>query len=220
LLDAENELFEARRAYTSAEMDIGVAYARTYTAQGELLNKLGVTRTDLPDVARSDYLDSEAVCKTETIMPITVDKPQLLLDAKPLSVVAAPKPEDATPAVENTVSQKALADNQLITKLTSDWAAAWERKDVDAYLAFYADTFAPEKSLTREAWVAQRRNRITNAGKISLVLQDIKVDVSGTKATSEFLQQYQTQKYQDNTAKTLNWEFIKDRWVIVRETSK
>jgi hypothetical protein len=78
----------------------------------------------------------------------------------------------------------------------------------------------PEKSLTKEAWAAQRRSRIENAGKISLALQDIKVDVNGTKATSGFLQQYQTAKYQDSVVKALNWEFINNRWMIVRETSK
>ncbi len=226
LLDTENELFQAKRAYANTEMDLSTAYARTYAAQGELLNKLGVMRTDLPDMARSDYLDSEAVCKVETTTPIVVDKLQLLLDAKPLStVLTTVKTEGVTaettkPAVENTVSQKALAVNELISKQTRDWAAAWERKDVDAYLAFYADSFVPEKFQTMKAWAAHRRNRIESAGKISLVLQDIKVDVSGTKATSEFLQQYQTPTYQDSVVKVLNWEFINSRWMIVRETTK
>ena len=90
---------------------------------------------------------------------------------------------------------------------------------LDANLAFYADSFVPEKPLSKEAWAAQRRSRIEKADKISLVLQDIKVDVNGTTATSEFLQQYQTAKYQDSVAKVLTWEFINNRWMIVRETS-
>lgn len=233
LLDTENELFQARRAYANTEMDLNAAYTRVYAAQGELLNKLEVTRTDLPDLTKGDYEESEAACKIDVNAPILVDKPQLLMDAQPLgTLISAEKTEGtdteaAKPVVENTVSQraftesqKALADNELITKQTRDWASAWERKDVDAYLAFYADSFVPEKSLSKEAWATQRRSRIENAGKISLVLQDIKVNVNGTKATSEFLQQYQTVKYQDSVAKVLNWELINNRWMIVQETSR
>jgi outer membrane protein, adhesin transport system len=236
LLDTENELFQARLDYANTEMDLNTAYARVYAAQGELLSKLQVMRTDLPDFTKSESLDSEAVCKIDTNMPILVDKAQLLMDAKPLGTMLSgtnvestnaeitraesTNTEPAKPVVENTVSQKALAANEIITKQTRDWAAAWERKDVDAYLAFYADSFVPEKSLSKEAWAAQRRSRIEGADKISLVLQDIKVNVNGTKATSEFLQQYQTAKYQDSVTKTLNWELIDNRWMIVQEFSR
>jgi adhesin transport system outer membrane protein len=151
---------------------------------------------------------------------------QLLLDAKPLSsvltTVKAPgtTAEVAATGTENTVTPKALADNEVITKQTRDWASAWERKDVDAYLGFYADSFVPEKFQTIKAWAAHRRNRIMSAGQISLVLQEIKVDVAGTKATSEFLQQYQTPTYKDSVTKVLSWELINNRWVIVREATK
>lgn len=217
LLDTENELFQARRNYAITEMDLNAAYTRVYAAQGELLNKLGVMRTDLPDLAKKDYLDSEAICKMDTTTPIFVDKAQLVADAKPLTTVISTGSKAAT---ESAVKPLAVDNTGDITKLTRDWASAWERKDVDTYLGFYADSFAPEKFATMKAWAAHRRNRIMSADSISLVLQDIKVNVTGTKATSEFLQQYQTPKYKDSVVKVLNWEFINNRWMIVRETTK
>jgi outer membrane protein, adhesin transport system len=216
LLDTENELFQARRNYAITEMDLNGAYARVYAAQGELLNKLGVMRSDVPDLAKSDYLDSEAICKLDTTVPVFINKAQLVADAKPLTTVISTGPK----ATESVVKPIAIDNTGELTKLTRDWAAAWERKDVDAYLGFYADNFAPEKFITKKAWAAHRRSRILAADSISLILQDIKVEVDGTKATAEFTQQYQTSKYKDSVVKVLNWEFVNNRWVIVRETTK
>jgi adhesin transport system outer membrane protein len=50
LLDTENEYFQARKAYTNTEQDLHNAYARTYAAEGELLQKIGATRSDLPEM--------------------------------------------------------------------------------------------------------------------------------------------------------------------------
>jgi len=44
LLDTENELFQARRAYANASFDLGIAYARTHAGLGTLLSALGLSR--------------------------------------------------------------------------------------------------------------------------------------------------------------------------------
>ena len=44
LLNAENELFEAKRAYTNATHDLAIAYARTHNQLGTILQALGITR--------------------------------------------------------------------------------------------------------------------------------------------------------------------------------
>ena len=46
LLNAENELYTARRAYANAEYDLSLAYARTHAALNQLGAKLGVARID------------------------------------------------------------------------------------------------------------------------------------------------------------------------------
>lgn len=47
LLDAENEYFQANRAYTSAQADLNIAHAKTLTAMGSLLPMLNITRETL-----------------------------------------------------------------------------------------------------------------------------------------------------------------------------
>ena len=46
LLNAENELYTARRAYANAEYDLGFAYARTHAGMYQLGSQLGVSRVD------------------------------------------------------------------------------------------------------------------------------------------------------------------------------
>ncbi|HEY9028301.1 MAG TPA: TolC family outer membrane protein [Burkholderiaceae bacterium] len=46
LLNAENELYTARRSYVNAEYDLALAYARTHAALNQLGTQLGVARID------------------------------------------------------------------------------------------------------------------------------------------------------------------------------
>jgi len=46
LLNAENEVYTARRAYANAEHDLALAYARTHAAMNRLGTTLGIARTD------------------------------------------------------------------------------------------------------------------------------------------------------------------------------
>lgn len=98
LLDTENEYFQSRRNYTSAEMDLSTAYARVYAGQGLLLRKLGVTRTDVGEYPREEYMDRETICKAVVPAQLVPDKAALLANAKPWEGEAfKPKaPEKAT----------------------------------------------------------------------------------------------------------------------------
>lgn len=84
LLDTENEYFQAKRSFTNTEFDIQTAYARTYAGQGELLNKIGAARGNLPEYAREQYMDGENVCQAVAPVQVDVDKAALLANAKPL----------------------------------------------------------------------------------------------------------------------------------------
>lgn len=46
LLNAENEVYTARRAYANAEVDLALAHARTQAALSQLATQLGIARTD------------------------------------------------------------------------------------------------------------------------------------------------------------------------------
>ncbi|MET0357079.1 MAG: TolC family outer membrane protein [Cellvibrio sp.] len=58
LLDAENEYFQANRAYTGAEADLNIAHARVLSATGNLLPTLNITRESLVQVKDAKIKDS------------------------------------------------------------------------------------------------------------------------------------------------------------------
>ncbi len=238
LLDTENEYFQAKRSLANTEYDIQTAYARTYAGQGELLNKIGATRGNLPEFTREKYMDNENVCQAIAPVQTTVDKATLLAGAKPLSStysslvkpVVASKPE-------LKLQVCSVAD---VTTRVEDWATAWRQKDADNYLKFYADKFTPESPLDKESWTKQRRERLSTNGKIGLKVDDLQVTCDGDKANAKFKQDYSVTTYKikktadtgcevcnmkripvvgfsDKVNKELQFERVNSQWQIVRE---
>lgn len=223
LLDTENEYFQARRTYTVTENDLYIAYARTYAGQGELLNKLGVLRVDLPEVDRPDYMDALNICRAVTPAMLNTDKLDLVAKAKPLSDIlpslsaqpAAPTPD--APTLQTAPGGK-LSESDAVTVRVQGWASAWEQKNFDAYINFYADKFVPENQQSRDAWLAQRKERLSGPREIKITLRNIKVNIEGDKASAEFTQLYVAPGYSDSVNKQLQFERIDNRWMIVRES--
>ena len=88
LLDSENEYFNARRNYTLTELDLYAAYARTYSSQGEILRKLNVFRSDLPEVELEQNGDEyKGTSCSNSVAPelMKINKDEIMLKAKPLS---------------------------------------------------------------------------------------------------------------------------------------
>jgi adhesin transport system outer membrane protein len=110
LLNAENELYTARRAYANAEYDLGFAYIRTQAAMYQLVPRLGVSRTDnvANDAAGWDQgNDAPTRCPTIVADTLNVDRAELdarakkLAESAPLPVLAplqAPPPSALRPA--------------------------------------------------------------------------------------------------------------------------
>ncbi len=239
LLDTENEYFQAKRSHTNAQYDIQAAYARTYAAQGELLNKIGTNRQGLPDIQRQAYLDSENVCQAFAPIQMEIDKEALLANAKPLNstILSLGKPLLATGATE---LKEATCSVPEVTNRVNDWATAWRKKDADNYLKFYADKFTPEGILSKADWEKQRRERLSANGKVGLKLNDLVVTCDGDKASAKFNQDYNLTTfkikktadtscevcnltripvtlYSDKVNKELQFERVSNQWKIVRE---
>lgn len=246
LLDAENEYFQAKRSLTNTEYDLQLAYARTYASQGELLNKIGARRGNLPEYAREEYLDNENVCHAVAPVQIQIDKAALVADAKPLANIypsmGKPVAPVATPAIAPVATAQAC-NVQAITDRVNDWASAWRQKDGDRYMRFYADKFAPEPPLDRAAWEKQRRQRLSTNGKIGLKIEDLQVSCDGDTGKATFKQVYTlttfkikkvadtscevcnmqripTIAYQDNVNKELQFQNESSDWKITRELVK
>lgn len=224
LLDTENEYFQSKRSLANTQYDLQFAYARVYAGQGELLRKIGASRGSLPEYSREDYMNAENVCQAVAPVQISVDKAALLADAKPLSNTYASlaKPLVASKAPEPAAT--CSADD--VTAQVKSWAAAWRKKDIDAYLKFYAEKFVPEPPLSKAEWVKQRKTRLNTANNIELKLESLKVTCEGSKASATFVQDFSlvdtkngnsNVTYTSKVYKELQLELVDKNWKIVRE---
>jgi outer membrane protein, adhesin transport system len=224
LLDTENELFQAKRAYTNADYDLLIAQVRTQAGFGNLLPTLELSRVakdELPDPAdwRAEG-DGAEYCPPEGPMLYVVDKSALnaraaeyVRDSMQASSAAAPAASVAGSGVVNSTGEVAIALKQ--------WADAWSSRNAQGYLDAYAETFAPADGSSREAWAAKRKQVIGNAGSIKLDIADVKVVAKDKDtAVSTFQQTYQSANYQDRVAKTIEWRKSNGKWLIVREVAE
>jgi adhesin transport system outer membrane protein len=107
LLNAENELFEAKRAYTNAYHDLAIAYARTHTQLGTILQALGIARYKSDKVASpSDTKVSVgyASCPTISPTPYVPDRKMLDQRANDALVPVAAKGNVSSPQDTNAVN--------------------------------------------------------------------------------------------------------------------
>lgn len=104
LLNAENELYTARRAHANAEYDLGLAYARTHAAMNQLGTQLGVSRTltaanEAAAWAQGD--DAPTRCPVVIADVVATDRGELDARAQRLAAnapVVAPPPMPAASA--------------------------------------------------------------------------------------------------------------------------
>lgn len=222
LLDTENELFQAKRAFTNSEYDLLLAYARTHAGMGTLYSALGLTRQDVGNVSglplQEDDADISQNCPLEGPQLYLVDKAALNARAIELlgQVTAAPvTPTVVSPNVVNAdnVDTRASSRVEIVTALNG-WRNAWMNMKSEAYFDFYA-----KKYTSRESWKIARKARLLGAQEIQLTLSDIKIVIQDAKhATSSFQQDYRSTTYNDTLQKTIYWEKIAGKWQIVQET--
>lgn len=99
LLDTENELFQAKRAYVNAESDLLIAQARSQAGQGNLLAALQLSRIGRDEVpGPADWRaegDAAEHCAPEDVTVVVVDKAALNARAAELVRDVAPPPPPA-----------------------------------------------------------------------------------------------------------------------------
>ena len=156
------------------------------------------------------------VAKAEEKTPEPVAK---AAEPKPVAEKAAAtsKVADAKEAKEAKESKPAAAGEAEVNKALLGWANAWSRKDVKAYLAHYASDFQPPNGLSRKAWEAERAQRIDKPGKLQVKVDDVKVTLSGDKATVRFRQNYESATLKTSAGKTMVFVKSGSRWLIQQE---
>lgn len=142
---------------------------------------------------------------------------------------AAPTPLDAvTPTAINLADASTHVDgitdaatnsapDQILTLLKS-WLAAWSAKDIEAYLACYADSYVPEFAKTRNDWAQGRRNTISAAHGLRVSASAPRLTVLDDQhARLRFEQHYRADLYDGISQKTLDLIKTEHGWQIVRE---
>ncbi len=140
----------------------------------------------------------------------------------------APPPVDAKSAVEKPVETKpvtptvdpkpAPASATLdVEKAVQDWAAAWSRKDVKAYLASYAKDFQTPGKVAHAEWEAERGRRVNKPGTIQVTVEKTQVTLDGDHATVRFRQYYRSASLKTSSNKTLVLVRRDSKWLIQQE---
>lgn len=222
LLNAENELYTAKRSYANAESDLNVAYARTHAASHSLVQALGISRPTDEDSAQAAQGWDAAADSAQRCPVAALDVPSLdkaALDARAAAMQSAPR---GTP-----VAAAALPEGKPLAATASDlapsvrdWAAAWSAKDLDRYVGFYSPTFAGSKR-TRDQWLADRKRLIGKPGPIQVQVDRIQSRaISNELVETRFAQTYSSQNFRDRTDKVLTWKRESGKWVIVEESNR
>lgn len=137
------------------------------------------------------------------------------------AVVPAATAPAAAPKAEASAASVDAATSSAVASVLSSWTQAWSSKDAAAYLALYADDFAPEGGQLRAAWAEQRRERILKPSRIQVSIKNPKtVRLGDDQVRVNFQQRYVSDNYSDNVNKILELKQVNGAWKITREYSR
>jgi tetratricopeptide (TPR) repeat protein len=130
--------------------------------------------------------------------------------------------EQAPPSIQpegpQPVASPELDLQQSVKNVLQEWAEAWARQDVEAYLSFYSTSFVPEGNLGYKQWKEQRKARVTAPPFIRISLSEITVSVQEQGIVQvRFLQHYRSNVINDRVRKELIFKQEDGQWRIIRE---
>ncbi len=147
----------------------------------------------------------------------TANKAPPAAAAAPAVAAAPPSPAPAKPA-ESRPPAAAADPKPALNAAVQAWAQSWSRRDASAYIATYAPGFvSADRSLSYEAWVAQRRQRIAARQKIDVRVESLEFETKGADWVASFTQHYQGDGLKETSRKQLLLRQIDGRWLIVGE---
>lgn len=223
----------ASQAYSRAlQLDKNNANAQTkltlirdlFTKPGAPLATVKPTAPVVVATAKPEPVKPEPV-KAEPAKPLppvtTQTNPATSKPAKPETTPPVVKVEPSKPEPTKTEPAKPAAtsrDDKPVLQATEAWAQAWSKQKVGAYLSAYASSFKPPRGMSRSAWEAERRDRLTASSSISVSIGAPKVSfIDDNTARVTFTQSYKSDTLKTSTGKTLIMTRNGDRWLITEE---
>ena len=141
--------------------------------------------------------------------------------SKPAELTKEPtKPVDIKPTESNKTAKSAAADSddKEVASAIKQWAKAWSGKNVEKYLASYADSFQTPDGQPRKDWEDSRRDRISKPASINVDLSNIQVKMQDdSHAKVSFKQSYRAGKVSMRAAKTMMLKKSSGKWLIEQE---
>ncbi len=178
----------------------------------EVPQEMPEARPPVPETPPSDPAEVEAVVE-EAISEASLEVEQID-EPEARDEIDVPEAE-AEPEVPE-IDPSAVAAQELHDALHG-WAAAWSSQDPDSYLAFYADGFAPADGTPREAWAANRRDRLTAPSSIAVEVEIVDTQIDASSADVTFLQSYTSDRFSDRVRKVLRFVRENGAWKIASE---
>jgi Flp pilus assembly protein TadD/ketosteroid isomerase-like protein len=196
-------------SYATAHENLGDIYARMASEAYDKALQLdsGNARAQSKLSMIKDLFGTDS----KTTLAAKSDSKPTKADTKPIRPAdkKAEPPKPAEPVVN---------EEQNITDAVNNWVSAWSAKDVDKYLASYADSFKPAKGESRKAWEATRRDRVSKPASINVELANQKVTLEGAdSAKVTFKQSYRAGGKPIRTDKTLMMKKTNGVWLIDQE---
>ena len=237
--------YDKARASLEQSIRTHPSYATAYENLGDVYSKLASQAYD--KALQLDSSNSAAQNKLALVRELVTGAPRGAAGAKPPATVTAAAPAaaaapvatkpaapadtktapPATPATAPTpdksaakpaVPAPAAAGSDDLVQVVNAWAAAWSKRNVDAYLAFYAKDFKTPKGEARADWEEGRRARILAPKSISVEVEGPKVSMDGDKQGSvTFRQRYKSDTITANGMKTLVLVKTDAGWRIQQE---
>lgn len=197
-------------SYATAHENLGDIYA---ALAGAAYNRALLLDQNNQGVRNKLSLISQLDGRSPPARPVPAVPPP---SAPPVAAEAPPPSFTPTPAAAAPASP--AVDG--VDTLVDAWAQAWASQDLEGYFNAYASNFEPEGGLTREAWQAQRRERISRPGDISVGVRDLRSEPTDSGARATFVQAYQSDNFSDVVTKVLDLVREGGGWKIAREYTR
>jgi len=111
---------------------------------------------------------------------------------------------------------KALKEIKQAMKI---WKSAWENKDLEVYFNAYSVNFKYPNNMLKKQWEKYRADRIINKKEIKITIAKInfKINKDVDVINASFIQNYKSNNYNNNSQKTLVFQYESNHWVIIEE---
>jgi Flp pilus assembly protein TadD len=213
--------YEKARASLEQSIRTHPSYATAYENLGDVYAKLASQAYG--KALQLDASNTGAQNKLSLVRELVGgEKPAAVAKAEPAKPeppkVAAEEPQKPAEAKPQPAPAPAANESAEVVRALNGWAQAWSKKDVDAYLAYYAKDFDPPGKESRANWEKERRARIEAPKSISVAVESPKVTMRGAnEAAVTFRQNYRSDKLKSSNRKTLDMVKTEKGWQIRKE---